>query len=125
MINWLLWIIEIPARYILGRDIFVSYSRHDAGKYAPNLVLALQEKKSKISFYLDKWIAPPSGKLPASLKLQLRLSSMMVVVCTPNAVNSDFVKEEMRIFSRKRRKIVVVNVDDCFISLRENKILWD
>src|SRR5690349_20257643 len=63
-------VIDWPLRFIFGRDIFISYSRRDAGRYAPSLALALQSKRPKLSFYLDKWIAPPSGKLPRSLKRQ-------------------------------------------------------
>ncbi|HEV8368699.1 MAG TPA: TIR domain-containing protein, partial [Pyrinomonadaceae bacterium] len=80
-------LIDFPFRFVFGRDLFISYSRSDSREYAPNLVLALQKRMPKLSCYLDRWIAPPSGKLPLSLKLQLRWCSMLVVICTKNAID--------------------------------------
>jgi WD40 repeat protein len=115
---------EMPIRYIFGRDIFISYSRSDANKYAPNLALALQTKRPKLSFYLDKWIAPPSGKMPHSLKRHLRWSSILVLVCTKKAVNSDFVKDEIRSFVRLGRKVIPIDVDRCFFDLGQDEDIW-
>src|SRR5215216_17014 len=105
-----------PLRYLFGRDVFISYSRRDAGDYATNLVLVLQKRarkqRRKLSFYLDKWIAPPDGELPKSLKRQLRWSSTLVVICTKFSVGSPFVKDEIKHFAELKRKIILVNVDD-------------
>jgi WD40 repeat protein len=117
-----LW--EIPVRYVFGRDIFISYSRADAGKYAPNLALALQAKQPKLSFYLDKWIAPPDNKLPRSLKRHLKWSSILVLVCTENAIKSHFVREEIRSFARLGRHIVPINVDGSFARFKDDEELW-
>lgn len=121
--NFLLRIIEIPPRYIFGRDIFISYSRHEARKYAPHLAIVVQkrfqeEQKKKLSFYLDRWIAPGTGQLPLSLRMHLRWSNMLVVICTPRAVASNFVKDEVRRFGKLRRKVLVIDVDDTFESVR-------
>lgn len=111
-------LIDLPFRFIFGRDVFISYSRRDARRYAPNLTLALQKRMPKLSVYLDRWIAPPSGKLPLSLRLQLRWSSILVVVCTEKAVGSDFVKDEVANFARLRRKVVTVDVDGAYSAVR-------
>jgi WD40 repeat protein len=116
--------LEIPARYVFGRDVFISYSRADASKYAPNLVLALQAKRPRLSFYLDRWIAPPSGDLPRSLERQLRWSSLLVVICTENAVQSQFVKEEIRLFGGLGRKVVPVDVGGRFSTLDQEQDIW-
>src|SRR5437868_1635928 len=92
------------ARYVFVRDIFISYSRTDASRYAPNLALALQAKRTILSFDLVRWIVPSSVCLPRSLKQHLRWSSMLVLVCTEHAVKSDFVKDELRVFSALGRK---------------------
>ena len=113
----LLWL-EFPLRFIFGRDLFISYSRSDSRKYAPNLALELKQRRPKLSFYLDRWIAPPSGKLPLSLKLQLRWSSIMVVVCTENAIRSNFVKDEVARFATVGRKVLTVDVDGAFNAVR-------
>jgi WD40 repeat protein len=110
--------IDFPFRFLFGRDLFISYSRRDSRKYAPNLALALQKRRPKLSFYLDRWIAPPSGKLPISLKLQLRWSSIMVVICTENAIGSNFVKDEVARFAVLGRKVLTVDVDGAFNAVR-------
>ena len=81
--NKLFYVLEFPIRYIWGRDIFISYSRRDTFDYPENLVVTLQDRvsdlvkqkkipKTKLSFYLDKFIAPTRGKLPPSLIRHLR-----------------------------------------------------
>jgi WD40 repeat protein len=110
--------IEFPLRFIFGRDVFISYSRSDSRKYAPNLALELQRRMPKLSFYLDRWIAPPSGHLPLSLKLQLRWSSIMVVICTENAIGSNFVKDEVARFASLGRKALTVDVAGAFNAVR-------
>jgi WD40 repeat protein len=103
---------------VFGRDLFISYSRRDARRYAPGLALALQKRMPKLSVYLDRWVAPPSGRLPLSLRLQLRWSSILVVVCTENAIGSPFVKDEVARFARLRRKVVTVDVDGRYEAVR-------
>jgi len=49
LLERLFLVLEMPIRYIFGRDIFISYSRADSGKYAPNLALALQANSPSIS----------------------------------------------------------------------------
>lgn len=120
----LLIAVESPIRYIFGRDIFISYSRADAGNYAPSLVLALQSKKPKLSVYLDKWVAPPSGDLPNSLKRHLRWSSILVLICTENSVKSEFVKKEINSFSRLGRKVIPVDVNKSFLEFKKDKDIW-
>lgn len=125
LMHFLLTGIELPFRYLFGRDIFISYSRSDASKYAPSLALALQAKRPKLSFYLDRWIAPPSGELPHSLKRHLRWSSILVVVCTENAIKSKFVKDELSSFSKLGRKVIPVDVDGAFHSVDPEQSPWN
>ena len=122
--QFLLTILEMPVRYIFGRDIFISYSRTDANKYAPNLVLALQAKQPKLSFYLDKWIAPPSGKLPRSLKRHLRWSSVLVLICTEHSISSPFVRDEIRRFSTLGRKVVPIDEGRYYFDLKPEQDIW-
>src|SRR5215212_6524392 len=112
--------LDLPFSYLFGRDIFISYSRADASKYAPKLANALREQMLDLSFYLDRWIAPPSGKLPGKLKRQLRWSRLMVLVCTERAIGSGFVKEEVQRFAKMNRQIIPVNVDGTW-----DKLPWD
>ena len=78
----------------------------------------MQQRLPKLSLYLDRWIAPASDKLPLSLRLQLRWSSILVVVCTENAVGSPFVQEEVARFAKLRRKVVMVDVGGVYNAVR-------
>jgi WD40 repeat protein len=111
-------LLELPLRYLFGRDLFISYSRSDARKYAPALAITLQKRMPKLSFYLDRWIAPASGKLPLSLRLHLRWSSILVVVCTERAVASRFVQDEVAKFATLGRKVVTIDVEGAFSEVR-------
>lgn len=113
-----LTVVDIPFRYIFGRDLFISYSRRDSRRYAPNLALSLQKRMPKLSLYLDRWVAPPSGQLPLSLRMQLRWSSILVVICTENAVGSPFVQDEVARFAKLRRKVVTVDVAGAYNVVR-------
>ncbi|HVQ14999.1 MAG TPA: toll/interleukin-1 receptor domain-containing protein, partial [Vicinamibacterales bacterium] len=118
-------ILEWPVRYIFGRDVFISYSRADASRYAPSLVLAVQAKRPKVSFYLDKWIAPASSDLPSSLKRHLRWSSLLVVVCSPKAVESQSVRDEIELFSLLLgRKILPIDVGGAHLGFRAWPDTW-
>jgi hypothetical protein len=111
-------------RFIFGRDIFISYSRQDANKYAPALVMALKERNKQLTFYLDRWLAPSSSTLPASLERHLRWSSLMVVICTEHAVfPGSFVRDEILLFGRLRRKMIPIDVDHFFETLCADEIM--
>ena len=120
LIDRIFSVLDAPLSYLFGRDIFISYSRADASKYAPGLANAVREQMPDLSFYLDRWIAPPSGNLPGRLKRQLRWSRLLVLVCTERAIGSAFVKEEIKRFAKTNRQIIPVNVDGIW-----NKLPWD
>ena len=100
-----------PFKFLFGRDVFISYSHRDAHKYAPKLANILRTQKPSISLYLDRWVAPPSSELPRSLRRHLSWSSLLVVVGTESAVESDFVKEEISRFAKTGRQVIPVSVD--------------
>jgi MTH538 TIR-like domain (DUF1863). len=115
----LFMLFDAPFRYLFGRDVFVSYSRADASKYAPQLANAVRSEIPAISFYLDRWSAPPSSKLPQMLKRHLRWSSLLVLVCTEKAVQSSFVREEISRFVKTNRQIIPIIVGEA-----GDKINW-
>lgn len=126
MWRFLASLIDLPFRYIFGRDVFISYSRRDPKEYAPHLALTVQKRyeelhKRKLSFYLDRWLAPASAQLPLSLRLQLRWSSMLVVICTEKAVRSDFVKDEVARYAKHGRKVLPIDVDGAFNAVRSQE----
>jgi hypothetical protein len=115
-------IFDVPMRQFFGRDLFVSYSRADATDYVQELALRAHEDvekgsavewrlgKRRLSYYLDRLLAPPTAELPSSLRRQLRWSSILVVVCTKNAAISPHVAAEVLEFVRLGRSVVPIDV---------------
>jgi hypothetical protein len=80
-------------RFLFGDDIFVSYSRQDAVKYAEGLAGELSEKG--YSCRIDQWESEPGNEMPASLLNALARSSMLVIVGTQGAAASTHVGKEI------------------------------
>ncbi len=83
-------------KVFFGYDIFISYSRTDAGEYSEALAIALQQKKFKC--YLDRWSAKPSPTLTDELRKKLRMSKVLLVLGTDGALESKFVSQEIDYF---------------------------
>ncbi|MBS1914417.1 MAG: TIR domain-containing protein [Bacteroidetes bacterium] len=115
---------DAPFRFLFGRDVFISYSRREAARYAPNLANAVIEQLPKASFYLDRWLAPPGGRLPRSLKRHARWSSVLVIIGDEHAVKSGSVKEEIEIFSRTGRHVIPIDVAGTLHALDWNTEPW-
>lgn len=115
---------DAPFKLLFGRDIFISYSRGDAHKYAPKLANVLRSEMKGVSLYLDRWVAPPSGELPRSLRRHLRWSSLLVVIVTENAVRSKFVKSEILRFAKTGRQIIPVTVGKAWGSIDWETAPW-
>lgn len=94
-------------RYLLGWDVFISYSRADGGEYAERLYDLLPQRISGISIYAD-WVHAPIGKtLPWPIRWALRRSHRLLVILTPNATQSDYVREEVATFAKVRHPVVI------------------
>ena len=70
-------------RFIPGDDIFVSYSRADAVRYAEGLASELADRG--FSCRLDQWDSEPGADMQATLVRGLRRSAMLVILGTPAA----------------------------------------
>jgi len=96
-------------RFFFGDDIFISYSRSDAGKYAMALALSLSEHGYLC--FLDQLGTDVNRNMPESLKEKVRNSTALVLVGTEGAVASRYVREEVEIFKESKRVIIPINVD--------------
>lgn len=103
------WLAHIR-RLLVGDDVFISYARKDASRYA--LALATELTKEKLSCFLDQWGAAPHATLPPGLTERLRRSSVMVVIASPAGAESTFVAQEIAIFRPLGRPVVLVSIDD-------------
>jgi tetratricopeptide (TPR) repeat protein len=125
---------EEPRRYAA----FISYSHRDR-KWAEWLHRAIEnyripkgllapsaaESKQKNSLgtvFLDRAELPTSSDLAATVLAALEQSAFLIVVCSPDAANSRWVNEEIRIFKSLGREDCILclivagepSVSDCF-----------
>jgi hypothetical protein len=96
-------------RFLFGQDVFIAYSQRDARAYA----FELSNRLSKRGYASG----PLPDQLPFGLDLAskwrkvLRQSSMMVVLGTPGAAGSEFVRLEIQEFLKLGRPVVPIDID--------------
>ena len=96
---------------LLGFDIFISYRRSDGSAYAEKLWRDL--KAAGITPFLDRAETPGGAQLTPSLVRALRSSRMLVILLTPDVLDSEWVQQEVETFSKFRgRAIVPINIDN-------------
>ena len=96
-------------RFLVGADIFVSYARADATTYAATLANQLTDQE--FTCVLDQWDTEPGEKIPARVLRALTRSTMLVVIASPAAAQSNAVGQEVKAFRPSGRQIVPVSTD--------------
>lgn len=84
--------------YFTGVDFFISYSRIDGSLYT--LQLADMLTKKGFSCYIDQWGSQPGKELPLSLLKIIRNASVLVVVGSNGACESENVGKEIDEFKK-------------------------
>lgn len=101
-------------RYLLGDDIFISYSRLDGRGYAEKLAVLLHENY-RLRCYSDFRYPQFGEKLPADLIEKLKESAALVVVISPGAVQfPKNILDEIDIFKKTRRAIFVIDLNKTY-----------
>jgi WD40 repeat protein len=93
-----------------GDDIFISYSRSDGSLYAAGLADALTAKG--FSCFIDRYGVRPGHDLPADLVEKIRSCTVLVIVGTKSAAESEFVQKEINIFTQTGRVILPIDFED-------------
>ena len=113
--NKLTWFEELIdsqwRRFVIGDDIFISYSHRDA-TYAAGLANALADRR--FSCKIDQWGTDPGRKIPASLKRALLGSSVLVLICTEASGISEPVYQEVCEFLKTKRPIIPIYINGNF-----------
>lgn len=95
----------LQLRWLFGHDVFISYSRADGLAFASSLAFKLGA--SKASAYADVFGSEPAAKTPADVLRALRGAKVLVVLCTPGALRSAAVLDEIRQFPAGRPVVPV------------------
>ncbi|MBV8856743.1 MAG: TIR domain-containing protein [Acidobacteria bacterium] len=102
-------LLERLGSFLLGDDIFISYSRADALNYS--LALANQLTGRRFLSFVDQYGTSADEKLPPLLRLKLRRSTALVLVGTKGAAASNAVRQEIEEFRQTGRPIIPIDVD--------------
>ena len=94
--------------FLFGFDLFISYPRADATRYARRLANHLTEQG--YICYLDQYDTIAAREVPDKVKRALRRSNRLVLVGTEGAKRSSSMRQEIEIFLETSRHIVPINV---------------
>lgn len=101
-------IVRLFVRARFRYDIFLSYSRADAARYATSLRDDLA--KLDYSCFLDADEAPAGASLSTTLQKALNRSAVLVVVGSHAATQSHYVGQEVAHFSTTKRDVLPINI---------------
>src|SRR5215470_7016157 len=118
LLAWLTRVLLLPPKLLFGFDAFLSYSREDGTTYAEALS---NELGRSLSIRIDLQETRPGIVLPLSLRLSIALSKVLVVVNTPRASASVYVRKEIETFERWSRGPVIPIELGCAV---ETSIWW-
>jgi hypothetical protein len=104
--------LQFAWRRILGNDLFISYSRSDAGRnYAHALAVELQARGYEV--LMDTLEARPSPETPESLLRAMAGCMQLIVVASPAAIGSKEVGKEVERFPKSGRSIILLEFNQC------------
>ncbi|HYI96133.1 MAG TPA: toll/interleukin-1 receptor domain-containing protein [Bryobacteraceae bacterium] len=93
---------------LTGFDFFISYKRSEAGSYARRLEELL--RAADFRCFLDDNDAAAGDPLSIRIKSALKRSKVLILIASPNVGSSDWVAEEVRIFSARKGSIIPINI---------------
>jgi len=96
-------------KFLLGDDVFISYSRADGAVYAAGLASELARRGFSCRF--DQWASKPGATVPPAPLRALSRSALLVLVSTTAADTSGQVESEIRHFLPCGRNIVPIDLD--------------
>lgn len=91
-------------RFVLGDDIFISYSRKDGLEYS----LALATSLEGLKCFIDQYETLPGESIPEVVTRHLQRATVLVLVGTPEAVQSAAVLTELELFIASGRTVIPI-----------------
>ena len=94
-------------RLLFGDDIFISYSRLDGYEYA----LRLSTLLTRYNCFVDQLETTPGAEVPQRVLDRLKNASVLVLVGTPGAAQSEAVLQEVDLFLKSGRTMIPITVN--------------
>lgn len=92
---------------LFGDDIFISYAHRDAGEYALALLARLSKR---YAVYVDRVGSTAGEQISAKVIRHLKGASMLIVIVSEDATREDSkVREEVELFAKTKRPILVID----------------
>jgi WD40 repeat protein len=95
---------------VFGFDFFISYPSDGPGAYFAS---RLEDRLDAMDFsvYRDVGQLVSGDSLRRMINWGLRRTKVLIVVCTPEALKSRWIADEIAVFSRLRRRIIPVDIE--------------
>jgi WD40 repeat protein len=98
---------------VFGYDFFISYKHGSTSARYARALRDVLERADKVCF-LDEDEAPAGELLADVIPRGLRRSRAMLLIVTPEALESDWVRKEVREFLKLSRKIIPIDLNGLF-----------
>jgi WD40 repeat protein len=98
----------------LGYDVFISYKQSEAERYAVALHARLSQ--AGLECFLDREETPAGVELSTAIRRALRRSRFLVVIITPGALGSTWVRAEVEHFSKHDGRLIPISVGGALTS---------
>ncbi len=93
-----------------GFDYFISYA-HDDGQAYPR-ELKRQLKKARFRVFLDQEIYTAGDELDEETRRRIRMSTRVIVLARPHAMDSKWVRREIEDSIRADRRIIAIDINE-------------
>jgi len=88
------------------RSCYISYSRKDGSRYAEQLAEGLRQ--FEIDVFIDREMIHGGDEWVDLLRREIQPASVLVLVCTSSAMESEFARMEVRYFLDQRRPVIPI-----------------
>jgi len=98
--------------FIFGYDIFISYAWQDGSQYPLTLKQRLEASRFKV--FLDKTGYVAGTDLRQATRRRVRMSTVLLVVVRPHALESRWVLKEVQESLAAKRSVIAIDINHTF-----------
>ena len=114
------WLVRLTD-FIFGYDIFISYAWNDGSQYPQ--ILNQQLKAARFKTFLDKTDYVPGIDLQQATRRRVRMSTVLLVIVRPHALQSPWVLKEAEESLAARHSVIPIDINRAFESAADDRPL--